>query len=151
MVCLACGDRSPREELATRLTQANRAWQAQVTAVYPDGDVDVPEDELATFVVVPCAACGGVLKPDVVFFGEHVPRDRVQRSFALVEQASALVVLGSSLTVMSGYRFVLRAAKLGVPVAIVNQGSTRGDSQARLRLDAPLGPALAALAGRLAA
>ena len=118
-------------------------------AVHPDGDVAVPDDDLASFVVVPCAVCGGVLKPDVVFFGENVPRDRVQRCFALVEAAGALVVLGSSLTVMSGYRFVLRAAKTGVPVAIVNQGATRGDAQAGVLVDAPLGPTLTALAGRL--
>ena len=151
VLCLDCGERSGRAALAARLEQANAAWQAQVLAVHPDGDVAVPDADLASFVVVPCAACGGVLKPDVVFFGENVPRDRVQRSFALVEQARALVVLGSSLTVMSGYRFVLRATKLGVPVAIVNQGTTRGDAQARLRLHAPLGPALTVLAGRLAA
>ena len=151
VLCMDCGERSEREVLAARLEHANRAWQAQVLAVHPDGDVAVPDADLASFVVVPCAACGGVLKPDVVFFGENVPRDRVQHSFALVEQARALVVLGTSLTVMSGYRFVLRAAKLGVPVAIVNQGTTRGDAQARLRLDAPLGPALTVLAGRLAA
>ena len=149
VVCLDCGDRTGRERLAGRLEEANRDWTAQVLAVHPDGDVAVPDEDLASFVVVPCAVCGGVLKPDVVFFGENVPRDRVQRSFALVEAAGALVVLGSSLTVMSGYRFVLRARKTGVPVAIVNQGATRGDAQAGVLVDAPLGPTLAALAGRL--
>jgi NAD-dependent SIR2 family protein deacetylase len=90
-----------------------------------------------------------MLKPDVVFFGETVPRERVQGCFARVEQAGALLVLGSSLTVMSGYRFVLRAGKVGVPVAIVNQGATRGDERALLTLDAPLGEVLPALVAQL--
>ncbi len=120
-------------------------------AVHPDGDVAVPDEDLEGFTVVPCTVCGGVLKPDVVFFGENVPRERVQHSFALVEAARLLLVLGSSLTVMSGYRFVLRAAKLGIPVALVNQGPTRGDAQAALKLEAPLGQVLPALADRLGA
>jgi NAD-dependent SIR2 family protein deacetylase len=97
------------------------------------------------FNVVDCRRCGGLLKPDVVFFGETVPSDRVDASFALVACARLLLVLGSSLRVMSGYRFVLRAASLGIPVAIVNQGATRGDPHATLTLDAPLGEALATL------
>jgi NAD-dependent SIR2 family protein deacetylase len=102
------------------------------------------------FVMVECLACGeGPLKPDVVFFGETVPRDRVEHCFGLVEKAGSLLVLGSSLTVMSGYRFVLRAAKLGIPVGIVNVGPTRGDAKADVRVDAPLGVVLPALAGRL--
>jgi hypothetical protein len=101
---------------------------------------------LESFRVVDCLLCGGVLKPDVVYFGETVPAERVQACFALVERSRALLVLGSSLTVMSGYRFVLRAAKLGIPVAIVNQGATRGDAKAALRLDAPLGVVLPHLA-----
>jgi NAD-dependent SIR2 family protein deacetylase len=94
---------------------------------------------------VDCSGCGGVLKPDVVFFGENVPRPRVEECYALTERASVLVVLGSSLTVMSGYRFVRHAAKHSVPVAIVNQGPTRGDDLARLALDAPLGATLTAV------
>jgi NAD-dependent SIR2 family protein deacetylase len=99
----------------------------------------------ARFQVVDCTACGGVLKPDVIFFGENVPRARVDSCFELVSGARALVVLGSSLTVMSGYRFVRHAARLGVPVAIVNQGPTRGDPEALLTVDAPLGRTLSAL------
>jgi NAD-dependent SIR2 family protein deacetylase len=142
VVCLDCGERSRREELDRRLTAANRGWRAAVTAINPDGDVDIPDEALAGFRVVDCLGCGGVLKPDVVYFGETVPRERVQRAFALVEQAGCLLVLGSSLTVMSGYRFVLRAAKLGVPVAIVNDGPTRGDAQATVKLEARLGTVL---------
>jgi len=146
VVCLDCGDRSSRAELDRRLRAANHSWQAHVLAVHPDGDVDLADDELESFRTVDCTLCGGVLKPDVVFFGETVPRDRVQHCFALVEGARSLLVLGSSLTVMSGYRFVLRASKLGLPVAIVNQGATRGDGHATLTVDAPLGALLPELA-----
>jgi NAD-dependent SIR2 family protein deacetylase len=101
--------------------------------------------------MVDCLACGaGPLKPDVVFFGETVPRNRVDDCFLRVEAAGCLLVLGSSLTVMSGYRFVLRAAKLGIPVAIVNVGPTRGDARADVRVGAPLGEVLPELARRLA-
>lgn len=151
VVCLDCRRLSRRDELAVRLAEANRGWQAEVLAVHPDGDVSLPDDALDGFSVVPCAVCGGVLKPDVVFFGENVPRERVQAAFALVERSRALLVLGSSLTVMSGYRFVLRAAKLGLPVAIVNQGATRGDGAAALLVDAPLGVVLPALTDQVAA
>ncbi len=95
-----------------------------------------------------CAGCGGVLKPDVVFFGENVPRPRVDDCFALVERSAALLVLGSSLTVMSGFRFVRHAARIGIPVAIVNQGSTRGDAHAKIIVSAPLGDTLTELAAR---
>jgi NAD-dependent SIR2 family protein deacetylase len=151
VVCLHCGHGSSREHLDDRLREANRTWRAEVTAVNPDGDVDLPDAALESFRTVDCSLCGGVLKPDVVFFGETVPADRVHACFALVERASALVVLGSSLTVMSGYRFVLRAARLGLPVAIVNQGATRGDSKAHVLVDAPLGVVLPAVAERVGA
>jgi NAD-dependent SIR2 family protein deacetylase len=150
VVCLTCGELTGRDELAVRLDAANRDWHAQVLGVHPDGDVDLAEDELEGFTPVPCARCGGVLKPDVVFFGETVPRHRVDAAFAMVDTCAALLVLGSSLTVMSGYRFVLRAAKLGTPVAIVNQGPTRGDAAAAVRVDAPLGQVLPELARLLA-
>lgn len=149
VVCLDCRRLSPREELDRRLRAANQGWQARVTAINPDGDVELEDAALEQFTVVPCSACGGVLKPDVVFFGETVPRDRVDASYALVESSSLLLVLGSSLTVMSGRRFVLRAAKLGIPVAIVNQGVTRGDEFASVKLDLPLGRALTGLLARL--
>jgi len=142
VVCLHCGDRSSREGLDDRLREANRDWTARVTAVNPDGDVDLPDEALQSFRTVDCLLCGGVLKPDVVYFGETVPADRVQACLALVERSRALLVLGSSLTVMSGYRFVLRAARTGVPVAIVNSGPTRGDAKATVRVDAPLGEVL---------
>ena len=152
VVCLACGDVSPRDELAVRLAAANPEFDArlaELAVVNPDGDADLSGEQVAGFRVVPCGRCGeDALKADVVFFGENVPRDRVERSFAFVDAARALLVLGSSLTVMSGYRFVLHAAKRGIPVAIVNSGPTRGDAKADVRVDAPLGEVLPALVPR---
>jgi NAD-dependent SIR2 family protein deacetylase len=147
VVCLDCGDVSPRQHLDRRLRLANPGFAAEALVTNPDGDVALPDEQVAGFQVVDCRACGGgMLKPDVVFFGESVPPERVTRSFAAVEAARLLLVLGSSLTVMSGRRFVLRAAKLGIPVAIVNQGVTRGDGHAALTVDAPLGVVLPELA-----
>jgi NAD-dependent SIR2 family protein deacetylase len=171
VVCLSCWERTPRETLDDRLRAANPAWTAATVggepAVkehssfcpntegatdlespkrrmhLPDGDVAL--EETAGFTVVDCLSCGGVLKPDVVFFGENVPRTRVDACFSLVSASSALVVLGSSLTVMSGFRYVRHAAALGIPVVIVNQGATRGDALAVARIDAPLGATLTAL------
>lgn len=142
VVCLGCTARSTRRELDARLRQLNGGFAASVARVNADGDADVPDEALDGFVVADCLTCGGPLKPDVVFFGETVPKDRVQRCFELVDQARAVLVLGSSLTVMSGYRFVLAARKQGKAVAIVNQGVTRGDAKAAARVDAPLGQAL---------
>jgi NAD-dependent SIR2 family protein deacetylase len=151
VVCLSCWARSSREDLDARLRAANPAWTAAAAglepAVNPDGDVAL--EETAGFTVADCLACGGLLKPDVVFFGENVPRPRVEECFSLVSSSSALVVLGSSLTVMSGLRYVRRASSLGIPVLIVNQGTTRGDDLATARLDAPLGAALTALVQEL--
>ncbi|MCA0144606.1 NAD-dependent protein deacetylase [Blastococcus sp. LR1] len=151
-VCLGCGDVAGRAELDERLHAANPHFWPRVEEINPDGDAELPDEVLDGFVMVDCLACGaGPLKPDVVFFGETVPRDRVDSCFAMVEEAGSLVVLGSSLAVMSGYRFVLRAAKLGIPVAIVTVGPTRGDAKADVRVDAPLGVVLPELAARLAA
>ncbi len=148
--CLACGQRTSRTELDRRLAAANPGWDAQAaTSVNPDGDAVLDDDAVESFRVVDCQDCQGVLKPDVVFFGENVPGPRAQACYALVEGSSALVVLGSSLTVMSGFRYVRHAASCGLPVVIVNQGATRGDPYATATLDAPLGPALSALVHRL--
>jgi NAD-dependent SIR2 family protein deacetylase len=152
VVCLSCWSRTAREELDNRLRTANPAWTDAVLglepAVNPDGDVAL--EETGGFTVVDCLGCGGLLKPDVVFFGENVPRPRVEECFSLVSASSALVVLGSSLTVMSGLRYVRHAASLGIPVVIVNQGATRGDELAAARLDAPLGSTLTGLTRELA-
>jgi NAD-dependent SIR2 family protein deacetylase len=148
-VCLGCGDRCPRAHLEQRLTAANPDFAGRVIGINADGDVDLDDAELRRFRVVGCRVCGGTLKPDVVFFGESVPPERVARAFDLVHRARSLLVLGSSLAVMSGRRFVLRAAKHGIPVAIVNQGPTRGDPHADLTVDAPLGTVLPDLVHRL--
>ncbi len=152
VVCLSCRDVSPRERLDRRLREANPGFAPEPPAgeVNPDGDVDLPEAAVGRFVVVPCERCGaGPLKPDVVFFGETVPRARVDDCFARVDAARSLVVLGSSLTVMSGYRFVLHARRAGIPVAVLTQGPSRADATATLRLDAPLTPVLTSLVTRL--
>ncbi|MFY9864550.1 MAG: Sir2 family NAD-dependent protein deacetylase [Trebonia sp.] len=157
VVCLSCWRRTPRPALDERLRAANPAWPTRGgnggagsppiggdlpadAPVNPDGDVAL--EETGGFAVVDCEQCGGVLKPDVVFFGENVPKPRVASCYDLVAGAAALVVLGSSLTVMSGFRYVRHAASLGIPVVIVNQGETRGDVLAAATIDAPLGVTL---------
>ena len=147
VVCLGCRATSSRIVLQERLALLNPGYLEQhaSAAVRPDGDVDL--DDTAGFVVPRCLDCGGSLKPDVVFFGENVPPAKVAHCYDLVERSRSLLVLGSSLAVMSGLRFVKRAASLGRPVAIVNQGWTRGDEHATCKLHAALGPTLTALAG----
>ena len=151
VICLGCRSVTSRAALAQRLDELNPGWleaHADV-ASRPDGDVDL--DDTAGFVVPPCDGCGGVLKPDVVFFGENVPKPRVERCYAAVEALAdcdgALLVLGSSLTVMSGFRFVRAAAKLGVPVVIVNRGTTRADDLATVKLHAGTSEFATALVG----
>jgi NAD-dependent SIR2 family protein deacetylase len=143
VTCLSCRERTSRVRLHERLSAANPGWSdIGDVSVNPDGDAAI--DDTGAFAVVGCEACGGVLKPDVVFFGENVPKPRAEHCYALVDAARSLIVLGSSLTVMSGLRYVRHAAKRGIPVVIVNQGETRGDAFATVTLDAPLGATLAA-------
>ncbi|WP_329520311.1 NAD-dependent protein deacetylase [Spirillospora sp. NBC_01491] len=149
VLCLSCGERTPRDRLDRRLREANPGWDAQADMINPDGDAVLDDDQVESFRVVPCERCGGPLKPDVIFFGENVPPPRVRDCYALTERAGVLLVLGSSLTVMSGLRFVRRAAGAGIPVVIVNRGPTRGDDLARLNLDLPLGSALTGLVAAL--
>ena len=136
VICLDCRTRTHREEMQRRLTEANPDWLEQhaTAPARPDGDVDL--EETSSFTVPDCAVCGGRLKPHVVFFGENVPRDRVEQSYAAVDDADALVVAGSSLSVMSGLRFVRHAARRGLPVVIVNRGVTRGDDLATAKVEA---------------
>jgi NAD-dependent SIR2 family protein deacetylase len=154
VVCLECRQVSSRADLQHRLDELNPGWataHADVS-VRPDGDVDLETTD--GFVVPACAACGGVLKPDVVFFGENVPRERVDRCYAAVDalgEDGALLVAGSSLTVMSGLRFVRRAVRNGTPVVIVNRGATRGDDLATYRIDAGCSELLSELATPTAA
>ncbi|GAA1137976.1 Sir2 family NAD-dependent protein deacetylase [Nocardioides aquiterrae] len=155
VVCLGCRRTSARAALQARLAALNPGFAERYAdvAVRPDGDVDL--DETAGFVVPGCAACGGVLKPHVVFFGENVPAPRVERCYAavdaLAETGGTLLVAGSSLTVMSGFRFVRRAAKSGVPVVIVNRGATRGDELATVKLEVGCSEFLAELSASRAA
>ncbi len=137
VVCLACRTTTARAALHDRLEAANPGWGERHAGVEvrPDGDVDLDDPaQIAGFVVPACEECGGVLKPDVVFFGENVPKPRVERCYAAVDaltaSGGALLVAGSSLTVMSGFRFARHAAKLGIPLVIVNRGVTRGDDLA---------------------
>ncbi len=150
--CLACGERTPRAELQARLEAANPTWvaRAHAVAIAPDGDAELPDDLVADFAVVACVTCAGVVMPDVVFFGGSVPRETLDAAWAAFDRAELLLVVGSSLTVFSGYRFVRRAAEREVPVAILNRGPTRGDDYAAIRVDARAGEALPALARALA-
>ena len=155
MVCLGCRVRTSRAALADRLDALNPGWLARHRDVADRPDGDVALEETDGFVVPPCERCGGVLKPDVVFFGENVPKPRVQRCYDAVDRLAgvrgALLVLGSSLTVMSGFRFVRHAAKRGVPVVIVNRGTTRADDLAAATLHHGTTQFLLRLSGDVAA
>jgi NAD-dependent deacetylase sirtuin 4 len=143
--CLACNAIEARADLQARLLALNPGWLTHEAAIAPDGDADL-DISLADFRIAGCRACAGVLKPNVVFFGEQVPVEVVERGYALVDEAELLLVLGSSLAVFSGLRFVRRAAARGVPIAIVTVGPTRGDSLATIKIEAPLGELLSRLA-----
>lgn len=145
VVCLDCRRTTSRAALQTRMTELNPGFADALPdlVVRPDGDVELEQTE--GFTVPACEACGGVLKPDVVFFGENVPKPRVTRCYEAVEQAEALLVAGSSLAVLSGLRFVRHAHKLGLPVVIVNRGRTRGDDLATHKVDAGCGEFLSVL------
>jgi NAD-dependent SIR2 family protein deacetylase len=144
--CLACGAQVARAALQDELLGGNPALAAALATTAPDGDADIDEALHEGLVAPQCRRCGGLLKPDVVFFGENVPRPTVDAAWAVLARSSALVVLGSSLAVYSGFRFVRGAAERGLPIAIINQGPTRGDELATVRMSAPLGPVLSELA-----
>jgi len=143
--CLACGRRMPREAVQKDLERLNPEWAGRDAADAPDGDADLDGGEFSSFAVPSCPNCGGVLKPDVVFFGENVPRERVDEAMRRLDEADAMLVVGSSLMVYSGYRFVEQAARAGKPVAAVNLGLTRADALLALKVEAPCEEALAFL------
>jgi len=145
VVCLSCKRSSSRVELQRELEAKNPEWAARAGVIAPDGDADPGGADDSAFRIVGCD-CGGLLKPDVVFFGENVPRERVDRAMAALESARSLLVVGSSLMVFSGYRFARAAARLGRPIAVVNRGQTRADELARVKLDGEAGQALGAVA-----
>ncbi|CAL9568798.1 NAD-dependent protein deacetylase [Nocardiopsis dassonvillei] len=146
VVCLECASVVPRDRLAERLTALNPGFTGGVDDVEIAPDADAALSATEGFEVADCADCGGMLKPDIVYFGENVPPARVRRGYRLVEEASALLVAGSSLTVLSGRRFVKAAADRHLPIVIVNRGATRGDALADLTVDAGCSEVLTALA-----
>ena len=152
VVCLDCRHTLSRAALAEQLEAANpgfteRAERVGGLAVAPDADATVADTE--SFHFVDCPACGGILTPDIVYFGEAVAKDVVAEAYALIDRSDALLVAGSSLTVFSGYRFVRHAAAAGMPIVIVNRGPTRGDSLATAKVDAGCSPILTLLADEL--
>jgi NAD-dependent deacetylase sirtuin 4 len=158
VICLDCGSEFPRAGVQQRLAEANAEWlehapwhalHADEADFAPDGDANVGPDVIGGFRVVDCERCGGVLKPAVVFFGESVPREKVELAMLRVEQADALLVAGSSLTVWSGFRFVRRAHERQIPIAIVNIGPTRGDEMATIKVEGRVGEVLPAVVGKL--
>ncbi|HEY0139364.1 MAG TPA: NAD-dependent protein deacetylase [Thermoanaerobaculia bacterium] len=157
VVCLDCAAEYPRAEVQERLAKLNAEWLASTrwdglhadeADFAPDGDAEVARDRVGGFIVPDCDRCGGVLKPGVVFFGESVPPPKVTYAMGRVDEADALLVVGSSLTVWSGFRFVRRAADRGIPIAIVNIGPTRGDELATLKIEAKCGEVLSAVSAR---
>lgn len=143
-LCLGCGDAFAREELQARLAALNPGWRPHAAATAPDGDADIDAEAVSRFVAPHCAQCGGPLKPDVVFFGENVPRARYAQAVEALHAADAALVIGSSLMVYSGFRFARMARERGMPLAILNRGRTRADDLADLKLDADCGRTLAA-------
>jgi NAD-dependent SIR2 family protein deacetylase len=140
--CMACDLTLPRANFQSQLLARNPGWADIEGRVAPDGDVDIEGRDFSGFVVPDCPRCDGILKPDVVFFGENVPRERVERAFADVASADALLIVGSSLMVYSGYRFAEAAAAAGKPIAAINLGRTRADHLLALKISAPADEAL---------
>jgi NAD-dependent SIR2 family protein deacetylase len=144
VVCLTCQARLPRAAVQDRMAQGNPAFSAE-PLIAPDGDADIDDAAITAFEPPQCELCGGLLKPDVVFFGENVPAERYARARDALASADALLVAGSSLMVYSGFRFVQQAHEARVPIAIVNRGRTRGDGFAELKVEADVGAALSAV------
>ena len=143
--CIDCDDVSLRHTFQRELKAANPDWHAHVFRYRPDGDVELAEESHADFRVPGCSRCGGRIKPDVVMFGESVPKGRVEDAMSAVDRTDALLVAGSSLMVYSGFRFARRAHETGKPIAIVNRGKTRADDIAAVKVDADCGDVLSQL------
>lgn len=142
VVCMECGDLQPRAEFQQRLAATNPDWLQYQAATAPDGDADLDGHDFSGFSVPACVCCGGMQKPDVVFFGEGVPAERVADSYAALRRSSGVLVLGSSLMVRSGLRFVEQAVADGKPVAAVNLGRTRADPLLSLKVETDCATAL---------
>ena len=149
--CLECGTTSSRDTYQARLRDCNPDWDAPVTAIAPDGDASLSIDSFQSFQVPGCSYCGGIVKPNVVFFGEAVPAKRVTMASEYLEQSDALLIVGTSLMVFSGYRFARIASEAGKPIAIVNRGTTRADDLASHKLTANCADLLSRTVARLAA
>lgn len=145
VLCMGCGLKMRRDEMQERLVRLNPEWAGLDAVTAPDGDADLEGLDFSSFVVPPCPHCDGLLKPDVVFFGENVPRERVAAATRHLEQADAVLIVGSSLMVYSGFRFVQAAAGAGKPIAAVNLGRTRADGLLALKVKQPCAEALAFL------
>ncbi|WP_110693003.1 NAD-dependent protein deacetylase [Salinicola halophyticus] len=149
--CMRCGASLMRHALHDELARRNPEWLSLSAEVGPDGDADLDGYDFSTFEVPGCDRCRtGILKPDVVFFGDNVPRPRVDQAFTALEEASGMLVVGSSLMVYSGFRFARQASKAGKPIACVNLGATRADDLFDLKLTASIGPTLTSLVEALA-
>jgi NAD-dependent SIR2 family protein deacetylase len=141
--CMTCRRLDSRHELQRRLEAVNPRWAALDALSAPDGDAELERQDFSTFEVPGCPHCGGLLKPDVVFFGAGVPRDRVDLAMTHLRRADAMLVVGSSLMVYSGYRFAVAAAEAGLPIAAINLGRTRADDLLELKIARPCAEALA--------
>ena len=142
VVCLQCRALSSRAELQGRLAEANPDWTHLEATTAPDGDADLDGHDFTLFTVPACEGCGGMLKPDVVFFGENVPRDRAVRAGEALKGSDAMLVVGSSLMVYSGFRFARMAHEAGIPLAILNRGRTRADELAAVKIEEEAGAVL---------
>lgn len=149
VVCLDCGALDDRDAVQERLHADNPGWASGPSPMAPDGDAELPDALIERFIGPVCVQCGGVLKPNVVFFGHNVAKAIVDEAYDVVARAEALLVAGTSLAVFSGYRFLVRASDLGVPIFIVNRGPVRGEERADLKVEASTGEALSMLAREL--
>jgi NAD-dependent SIR2 family protein deacetylase len=149
VVCLGCGVLEDRDTVQARMRDQNPGWPFGGSAMAPDGDAELPDSAVEQFVVPSCVQCGGVLKPNVVFFGHNVAKPIVDEAYEVVARAEALLVAGTSLAVFSGYRFLVRASDLKIPIYIVNRGPVRGEERADLKVEESTGETLATLASEL--
>ncbi|WP_036565987.1 NAD-dependent protein deacetylase [Oceanospirillum beijerinckii] len=145
VICMGCQVLYTRDQICDQLSTLNPEFAQLTASAAPDGDADLERDDFHQFQLTDCQQCGGILKPHVVFFGDTVPRDRVDTAFDALEQSDGLLVIGSSLMVFSGYRFCRKAHELGKPIALLNKGVTRADELATLKLDAACSETLAGL------
>lgn len=150
VICLDCPAEEDRDSVQARMRALNPGWLDGPSPMAPDGDADLEDALVERFVPPTCLSCAGPLKPRVVFFGDHVARPIVEATYAEIDRAEVLLVTGTSLHVFSGYRFLLRACERKLPILMVNRGPVRGEDRATLKLEAPAGATLSAIADALA-